>query len=149
MCDLAEVSLSDVLLDFSCGSGGFLINAYERMRGEVDLIPTGTLRRLGQTREALIEDIKNQQIFGIDAEPRAARTARMNMLLWGDGRCVTRGNALSDKDFSGEPYPIQPYDDKNEASGCSLILANPPFGAREKDMKVLKKYRFGSRFGCQ
>jgi len=145
MCDLAEVSLSDVLLDFSCGSGGFLINAYERMREEVDLIPSGTLRRLGQTRETLIEDVKNQQIFGVDAEPRAARTARMNMLLWGDGRCVTRGNALADKDSSGEPYPVQPYREGDQTTGCSLILANPPFGAREKDKKVLKKYRFGLR----
>ncbi|WP_121631988.1 N-6 DNA methylase [Tropicibacter alexandrii] len=145
MCEIAEVSVSDVLLDFSCGSGGFLINAYERMREEVELIPEGTLRRLGQTRESLIEDVKNQQIFGIDAEPRAARTARMNMLLWGDGRCVTRGNALAEKDSSGEPYPIQPFDEKMEGSGCTLILANPPFGAREKDQKVLKQYRFGSR----
>lgn len=145
MCDLSEVSLSDVLLDFSCGSGGFLINAYERMREEVDLIPEGTLRRLSQTRETLIEDVKNQQIFGVDAEPRAARTARMNMLLWGDGRCVTRGNALADRDSSGEPYPVRPYKDGDAASGCSLILANPPFGAREKDKKILKKYRFGSQ----
>ncbi|XBL69153.1 N-6 DNA methylase [Citromicrobium bathyomarinum] len=131
MCDLAEVSLSDTLLDFACGSGGFLINAYERMREEVELIPAGTLQRLGETRESLIEDVKSKQIFGIDAEPRAARTARMNMLLWGDGRCVMRGNALASQDLTGKPYPISPYKKSDNNSGCSLILANPPFGARE------------------
>jgi type I restriction enzyme M protein len=145
MCDLAEVSLSDTLLDFACGSGGFLINAYERMRQEVDLIPAGTLKRLGETRSSLIEDVKNKQIFGIDAEPRAARTARMNMLLWGDGRCVMRGNALSDRDLAGQPYPIAPYRKGVADSGCTLILANPPFGAREKEQKVLRRYEFGSK----
>ncbi len=145
MCDLAEVSLSDTLLDFACGSGGFLINAYERMREEIDLIPAGTLKRLGESRASLIEDVKNKQIFGIDAEPRAARTARMNMLLWGDGRCVMRGNALANRDLAGQPYPILPYKKSNPESGCTLILANPPFGAREKEQKILKRYEFGSK----
>lgn len=144
MCDLADISLNDTVLDFACGSGGFLIKAYEKMRGEVDILPPGTIKRLGATRESLIEDIKTSQIFGIDAEPRAARTARMNMLLWGDGRCVVRGNALDATDFSGVAYPISDYSKDIPESGCSLILANPPFGAREKDVEVLKKYDFGS-----
>ncbi len=145
MCDLADISLNDVVLDFACGSGGFLIKAYEKMRSEVDVLPAGTIKRLGTTRKGLIEDIKNSQIFGIDAEPRAARTARMNMLLWGDGRCVVRGNALARADFSGSPYPISDYDPSDEHSGCSLILANPPFGAREKEADILSDYDFGSR----
>ncbi|WP_175673173.1 N-6 DNA methylase [Burkholderia ambifaria] len=145
MCSLAEISLNDVVLDFACGSGGFLIKAYEKMKGEVEVLPAGTIKRLGTTRHALLEDIKSSQIFGIDAEPRAARTARMNMLLWGDGKCVVRGNALAFEDFSGHPYPVREYDENDEGSGCTLILANPPFGAREKETKILSHYDFGSR----
>ncbi|WP_025597980.1 N-6 DNA methylase [Burkholderia sp. WSM2230] len=145
MCSLAEVSLNDVVLDFACGSGGFLIKAYEKMKSEVEVLPAGTIKRLGTTRHALLEDIKVSQIFGIDAEPRAARTARMNMLLWGDGKCVVRGNALAFEDFSGNPYQVTEYDENVEGSGCTLILANPPFGAREKDTKILSHYDFGSR----
>ncbi|WP_339232117.1 N-6 DNA methylase [Pseudomonas sp. FSL L8-0168] len=145
MCELADISLNDVVVDFACGSGGFLIKAYEKMRSEVEVLPAGTIKRLGTTRHALIEDIKNSQIFGIDAEPRAARTARMNMLLWGDGKCVVRGNALATTDFSGSPYQVKEYDSAKEGSGCSLILANPPFGAREKDTGILDRYDFGSR----
>lgn len=145
MCELADISLNDVVVDFACGSGGFLIKAYEKMRGEVEVLPAGTIKRLGTTREQLIEDIKSSQIFGIDAEPRAARTARMNMLLWGDGKCVVRGNALDTTDFAGNPYQIEEYNPENEDSGCSLILANPPFGAREKEKSILDRYDFGSR----
>lgn len=145
MCDLAEVSLKDTVLDFACGSGGFLIKAYEKMRSEVDILPEGMLKRIGTTRDDIIEDIKTKQIYGIDAEPRAARTARMNMLLWGDGKCVVRGNALATADGSGEPYAIQDYSPDVDGSGCSLILANPPFGARESDPEILKHYVFGSK----
>lgn len=145
MCELADISLNDTVLDFACGSGGFLIKAYEKMRSEVDILPPGTIKRLGATRESLIEDIKSSQIYGIDAEPRAARTARMNMLLWGDGRCVVRGNALANEDFSGTSYPIADYSSDDPESGCSLILANPPFGAREKESEVLSEYNFGSK----
>ncbi|MCA2008510.1 N-6 DNA methylase [Tritonibacter mobilis] len=145
MCELADISLNDTVLDFACGSGGFLIKAYEKMRGEVDILPPGTIKRLGATRESLIEDIKSSQIFGIDAEPRAARTARMNMLLWGDGRCVVRGNALAETDYSGTQYPVSDYSADEPESGCSLILANPPFGAREKEKEVLSEYVFGSQ----
>lgn len=145
MCDLANISLNDIVLDFACGSGGFLIRAYEKMRSEVEVLPAGTIKRLGTTRHQMLEDIKNSQVFGIDAEPRAARTARMNMLLWGDGRCVVRGNALASADFSGSEYAVREYSQEDEGSGCSLILANPPFGAREKDQKVLSQYDFGSR----
>ncbi|MBB5886135.1 hypothetical protein DYQ93_13070 [Xanthomonas sp. LMG 8992] len=145
MCDVAEVSLNDTVLDFACGSGGFLIKAYEKMKGEVEVLPAGTIKRLGTTRQQMIEDIKESQIFGIDAEPRAARTARMNMLLWGDGKCVVRGNALALTDFSGHEYAVRDYDSSDVGSGCSLILANPPFGAREKEAKILANYEFGSK----
>lgn len=145
MCELADISIKDTVLDFACGSGGFLIKAYEKMRSEVDVLPDGTLRRMGTSRSTLIEDIKSRQIFGIDAEPRAARTARMNMLLWGDGKCVVRGNALADADSSGEGYAIQDYDPETEESGCTLILANPPFGARENKSSILDNYEFGSK----
>lgn len=145
MCDLADISLNDIVVDFACGSGGFLIKAYEKMRGEVEVLPAGTIKRLGTTRNELIEDIKSSQIFGIDAEPRAARTARMNMLLWGDGKCVVRGNALDVTDFSGNPYQVEEYDPAKDGSGCTLILANPPFGAREKEKSILDSYDFGSK----
>ena len=143
MADLASISIHDVVADFACGSGGFLIKAFEQMEQGVEQLPDGTLKRMGTTRAELLEDIKVNQIYGIDAEPRAARTAKMNMLMWGDGQKVVRGNALDDKDHAGRPYELAEYSAKNQGSGCTVILANPPFGSREKDEGILRRYALG------
>ena len=145
IADLAEVSIQDVVIDFACGSGGFLIKAFEKMRSSLDLLPAGTLTRIGTSQDALLNDIKDRQLFGIDAEPRAARTAKMNMLMWGDGRRVVRGNALAGLDHSGNPYAVSDYDPKSVGTGCTLIMANPPFGAQEKDPTILSRYDLGSK----
>ncbi len=143
MADLAAISIHDVVADFACGSGGFLIKAFEQMERGVEQLPSGTLQRMGTTRDELLEDIKTNQIFGIDAEPRAARTAKMNMLMWGDGKKVVRGNSLDDVDHAGRPYELTEYDARNQGSGCTVILANPPFGSREKDADILRRYALG------
>jgi len=143
MTDLAGISIHDVVADFACGSGGFLIKAFEQMERGVEQLPDGMLARLGSSRTELLEDIKSHQIFGIDAEPRAARTAKMNMLMWGDGKKVVRGNGLDDKDLDGKPYELIEYNPRNQGSGCTIILANPPFGSREKDQRILRRYTLG------
>lgn len=145
MADLAEISIHDVVTDFACGSGGFLIKAFEQMQRGVDELPSGTLRRMGTTRAEILDDIRAHQIFGIDAEPRAAKTAKMNMLMWGDGKNVARGNALDTKDITGKPYQPAEYSEKNQGSGATLIPANPPFGSKEKDPDILNKYELGSK----
>lgn len=63
----------------------------------------------------------------------------MNMMLWGDGRKIVRGNGLAKTDWQNMPYPLSEYDENNDNSGCSLILANPPF-IKEKDPEILKMY---------
>ncbi len=145
MTELAGISIHDTVIDFACGSGGFLIKAFEQMKSGVEQMPDGTLKRLGLNRSQMLEDIKNHQIFGIDAEPRAARTAKMNMLMWGDGKRVVRGNALDTEDFSGTPYFPGEYREDQPESGCSLILANPPFGSKETESHILRRYVLGSK----
>ena len=145
MASMADISIQDTVVDFACGSGGFLIKAFEHMKRLVEELPDGTLARLGVEREELLQDIRSSQIFGIDAEPRAARTAKMNMLMWGDGEQVVRGNALALGDMSGRPFEPTEYNEAAPGSGCTLILANPPFGSKEKSAEVLKHYVLGSR----
>ena len=145
MVDLAEISIHDVVVDFACGSGGFLIKAFERMQRLVDQLPDGTWDRLGVNKDEFMDDIRVGQLHGIDAEPRAARTAKMNMLMWGDGKNVVRGNALDDVDFNGKAYEPTEYDPEVKNSGCSVILANPPFGSAEKKPEILRRYELGSK----
>ena len=139
MVELADISFKDKVLDFASGSGGFLIKAFEKKKKMIHELPKIVLDSLNKSREELIEEAK-LQIFGIDAEPRATRTAKMNMLLWGDGKQIQHGNGLAKTDIEGKPYLAKEYQESDPESGVDVILANPPFGATEEDQEVLKNY---------
>lgn len=119
-----------VATDFASGSGGFLIKAFDKKRQLINETQQQYFDLLGKTRESVLEEAKCQ-IFGIDAEPRAVRTAKMNMLLWGDGKQIQYGNGLTTSDFEGHPYLATEYKEGGDSTGVDIILANPPFGSTE------------------
>ena len=145
MVKMANVSIHDVIVDFSCGSGGFLIKSFESIVNSITQLPSGTWERLGIDKKNFLEDVKAYQLYGIDAEPRATRVAKMNMMLWGDGKRVVRGNGLDIKDKLGNPYKPQEYSKSLDKSGCTLILANPPFwlkGIKRGDKGKARKEQY-------
>lgn len=144
MIEQAKISFKDKVLDFASGSGGFLIKAFHEKQKIINNFPTSALEAMGKTREQLSEDSK-QQIFGIDAEPRAVRTAKMNMLLWGDGKQIQHGNGLATHDKYKQNYLATEFDPQEKDSGVDVILANPPFGSKEKDQSILKNYTLSSK----
>lgn len=142
MSNWVNISLKTKMLDPACGTGGFLIKTFQRMRELVSDTPDSYLSTYKTTKEKMLKDIKDNQIFGIDGEPRATKTAKMNMIMWGDGENVVRGNGLDSKDINGVPYPFN-------SGGINLILANPPFGAKEKDENIIGDYRLFKGFNIQ
>ncbi|MCI8620517.1 MAG: N-6 DNA methylase [Clostridia bacterium] len=52
---------------------------------------------------------------------------------------MVRGNELANVDWQNTKYPLLEYVENDENSGCTLILANPPF-IKEKDPQILKRY---------
>lgn len=144
MIEMANIQVKDKVLDFASGSGGFLIKAFDRKRQLIMDLQQQYLDILGKSREDLLEETKTQ-IYGIDAEPRAVRTAKMNMLLWGDGKQIQHGNGLDTKDYKGISYFAKEYDPNDEQSGVDIILANPPFGSTEEDQDILKKYSLSKK----
>lgn len=133
MVNTVNINLKTKVLDPACGTGGFLIKAFLRLREMTIEAPDSYFMRYEKSRDAFLQDIKENQIFGIDGEPRATKTAKMNMIMWGDGENVVRGNGLADKDIMGKDYPFS----KGE---IDLILANPPFGSKEKNESILNNY---------
>lgn len=140
MIELADIKVSDKVMDFASGSGGFLIKAFDRKKQLIESMQNQYLDYIGKTKEELLEETKTQ-IFGIDAEPRAVRTAKMNMLLWGDGKQIQHGNGLDTRDYARNPYFAKEYDKNDKNSGVDVILANPPFGSIEEDQEILKRYK--------
>lgn len=133
MIDLVKIDLNTVVLDPACGTGGFLISAFQKIRRLIESTPDSVFSNWGTTKSHFLETVKDSHIYGVDAEPRATKTAKMNMIMWGDGENVVRGNGLDTKDIVGVDYPYL-------NTGISLILANPPFGNQEKKETILNQY---------
>lgn len=133
MVNMVNINMNTKILDPACGTGGFLIKAFLRLRELTMEAPDSFFSRYEKTRDSFLQDIKEKQIFGIDGEPRATKTAKMNMIMWGDGENVVRGNGLANQDIMGNNYPFSKGD-------INLILANPPFGAKENNESILDKY---------
>lgn len=93
------------ICDPACGTGGFLIAAYEWLLKE----SKGALDRDS------IKRIKNKTYYGQELVPRPARLAMMNLFLHG----VTSEIKIGDTIY--EPFDGKRYD---------CILTNPPFGTK-------------------
>lgn len=143
MISIVNININTTLLDPACGTGGFLIKGFQRIKKIVTETPDEVFTSWGTSKQKFIDEhLKESQIFGIDAEPRATKTSKMNMIMWGDGENVVRGNGLDTKDITNTEYP---FNDKK----VSLILANPPFGNKEKETQILKKYDLYNKYNIE
>lgn len=94
------------ICDPACGTGGFLVLAYEWLMNQTK---GGALDRDDAKR------IKTKTFYGYELVPRPARLAMMNLFLHG----VTTEIKIGDTIY--EPFDGKKYD---------CILTNPPFGTK-------------------
>ncbi len=105
---LLDVRSSDIVLDPSCGTGGFLIAVMNRI---------STVEHLSK---AQVVKIIQKSLIGFDKEPVTAALCVANMILRGDGSTsVHRGDC-----FTSDEYPI---------GKASVVLTNPPFPHAKTD----------------
>jgi type I restriction enzyme M protein len=101
--------LGEKLLDPACGTGGFLVEAFEHLRKQC---------RTVQQHRAL----QDGSLFGCEAKPLPFLLVQMNLLLHGlDAPQIDPGNALRHK-----------LTDLGERDRVDVILTNPPFGGEEE-----------------
>lgn len=167
MVSVLDPQEGEYVCDPCCGSGGFLIRAFEYVRehieNEVEVrkedvkksLFTDNYSKLPKKEQEKIDqkvidafnkmnyelDINNPMgrlrslsfdcIYGTDANPRMARTAKMNMIMHGDGH-----------------GGVHHHDGLLNVNGIwegrfDVILTNPPFGARiDKELKITEADRF-------
>jgi len=121
------------VLDACCGTGGFLIEALTEMRAQI----YGNTSLTKTERDALLEEVANQAIFGIDAgrEPPITRIARINMYLHGDGGSriyMTDGLRHSPRPSGADPVEVRLEVDElrgliEHGVRFDVVLTNPPF----------------------
>jgi type I restriction enzyme M protein len=109
MVALTDPRIGETVLDPACGTGGFLVEAYQHLEKQC---------RTVQQREAL----QRQSIFGGEAKPLPYLLAQMNLLLHGlESPQIDPGNSLR--------FPLREIGDKERVD---VILTNPPFGGEEE-----------------
>jgi type I restriction enzyme M protein len=94
------------ICDPACGTGGFLIAAFEYLKG-----------RTASAKEAA--HLRERALHGIDLVPNVARLCAMNLFLHGIG---------TDRD-----HPVVSISDSLEAKtteSADMVLTNPPFGKK-------------------
>ena len=167
MVEVLDPQETETICDPCCGSGGFLIKAFEYVRAKIEakvqqekeLIKqeyyTETYEKLSDAEKEKIDDkvnkffsqlneelnINNDKsrirtlsydcIFGTDANPRMSRTAKMNMIMHGDGHGgVHHNDGLLNVNGIFE-------------NRFDVILTKPPFGARvEKSLKITEADKY-------
>ena len=83
-CDLVDLKISDVVYDPCCGTGGFLIAAMKRMF---------TLAGNDISRK---DNIRKNQLLGVEVRPDMFTFACSNMMLRGDGKSnIDRGDCFN------------------------------------------------------
>ena len=167
MTEVLDPMEGELICDPCCGSGGFLIKAFEYVRekierelsdhkkvlksqlypddyeelseqqkADIDKTVTDTFAKMNyeidlSNPNGRLRNLSYNCIFGTDANPRMARTAKMNMIMHGDGH-----------------GGVHHHDGLLNVNGIwenrfDVILTNPPFGQRvSKDMKINEADRF-------
>ncbi len=128
--DRVSISPSKTILDPACGSGGFLIRAYDRLRKQY--VEDGWDEKL------IHQQILNENLFGIDINPFATQLTVMNLYLkdlihpTGDIN-VVEGDTLEklEEKFDLKIYEVQhplSYITKTDKKlTYALLLQNRPF----------------------
>ena len=104
MVDVTDPRVGELVWDPACGTGGFLMVAYDHMRA--------------QTKQATkLKKLKEQGLRGQDITPLVVTLGSMNMYLHG---------------IEGSKSPITLGDSLQSLPEnlADVVLANPPFGAR-------------------
>jgi type I restriction enzyme M protein len=116
MVAVTNPRLGESVLDPACGTGGFLAEAFEHLKGQVRTI---------EDRQTL----QHESIYGVEAKPLPYLLAQMNLLLHGlEYPNIEYQNALAVK-----------IGEIGEADRVDVILTNPPFGG-EEERKILNNF---------
>ncbi|MCY6356609.1 HsdM family class I SAM-dependent methyltransferase [Clostridium sp. ZS2-4] len=117
MSKVVGVNKNSKVLDPCCGSGAFLVRAMTDAMDDCDT-------------EEERDEVKRNQIFGIEYEEGAFGLSSTNMLIHGDGN----SNVVQDSMFNRGKWI--------EDNDINIVLMNPPYNATKKccDSEYTKKW---------
>lgn len=109
MVDVTAPHLGETVLDPACGTGGFLVEAYNHLAASCKSVED---RRI----------LQQETLLGQEAKPLPYMLAQMNLLLHGlEYPNIKYGNTLAQK-----------ITEIGDSDRVDVILTNPPFGGEEE-----------------
>ena len=143
--DVLPITHQSLVLDTSCGSGGFLLHALEKVRKEADRFYGDQIGPPeGAKHYKHWHDFAMSNLFGIEINEQIARTAKMNMIIHDDGHTnVVTADGLIPADELKEKTGNKGF----TYSRFDFIITNPPFGSivKQTEKAYLHQYNFGIR----
>ena len=144
--DVLPIKHDSKVLDTSCGSGGFLLYALNKVRKEATEYYPNYKNDAKQYAKwyPYWHDFAEKNLYGIEINEQISRAAKMNMIIHDDGHTnvITSDGLVSDttiKEKTGNGgFEYGTFD---------FIITNPPFGSniRQTEQAYLKTYRFGKK----
>ena len=125
--DCLPITHKSRVLDTSCGSGGFLLHALDKVREQADHFYN--IKQEPVQHKEHWHNFAEKNLFGIEINNQIARTAKMNMIIHDDGHTnvIASDGLLSDVNMQAKSG------NKQFIYGTfDFIITNPPFGSSIK-----------------
>lgn len=144
--DVLPIEHDSKVLDTSCGSGGFLLYALNKIRNKASEIYPNYTKDVRQHDRwfKYWHDFAEKNLYGIEISEQISRAAKMNMIIHDDGHTnvITSDGLISDETIitktNNQGFKYETFD---------FIITNPPFGStiRQTEQAYLKTYQLGKK----
>ncbi|MGI4751270.1 MAG: restriction endonuclease subunit M [Janthinobacterium lividum] len=144
--DVLPINNNSYVLDTSCGSGGFLLYALNKIRKDANELYPNYKNDVKQSQKhfKFWHDFAEKNLYGIEINEQISRAAKMNMIIHDDGHTnvITADGLLSPNEIQQNP--------KNTGfkyNHFDFIITNPPFGSvvKKQEKAYLHQYEFGRK----
>jgi type I restriction-modification system DNA methylase subunit len=130
------------VLDTSCGSGGFLLYALDKVREQANEFYD--IKTEPVEHKAHWHNFAEKNLFGIEINDQIARTAKMNMIIHDDGHTnvIASDGLLSDVEMQ-----VKSGNKEFKYNSFDYIITNPPFGSsiKQTEKAYLHQYNLGKK----
>lgn len=119
---ILDIKASDLVYDPACGTGGFLVAAYDLVRNR---------------EPDYIEMFKKHRIFGVEQQANVASLAIVNMIFRGDGKNnIINNDCLTlnlERIIRNKEHTAGYVENEADRKAVNKVLMNPPFALKRGD----------------
>lgn len=128
--EVLDIDHSDIVYDPTCGTAGFLVAAFDKVRQE--------------SNQSQIDKFKTKKLFGMDQDPEVLSLAVVNMIFRGDGKNNIQElncfhNHLTKASIDGVETARYVKDDEEYNPPVTKVLMNPPFSQETKAYEFIER----------